>query len=247
VTSGLRLSGLRQGLMFFALTAASAFGQTPRVTLVGAIRDTSGAPVVLARVSYAGLLALSDTAGRFILVGLPSGALTIAIRRLGFQPRDTAVLLASGKTDSLLVTLAVLPVDLPGVTAEDAAAHVHLSEFYRHRASSSGHFFDRAEIEARRLTRLSDLLRRVPGVRLTTDRAGRFTLRMGRTRGSRDCPPDYWIDGVLAAFMNVDEFPLSDIEALEVYGGPAGLPPEYNNRLGNPSCGTIVIWTRIPG
>jgi hypothetical protein len=212
------------------------------------VRDTSGAPVVWARVSSAGLLAISDTAGRFALVGLPSGALTITVRRLGFQPRDTSIQLVSGRTDSLLMTLALLPVDLPGVTSEaDALARIRLAEFYRHRASADGHFFDRQEIEARRITRISDLLRRLPGVRITNDRAGRSTLRMGRASGGRDCPSEYWVDGIRANFMNVDDFPIVDVEAIEVYHGPAGLPPEYNSRLGSPACGTIVIWTRIPG
>ena len=247
----LRSSHVRQFLILAGLTAAPslALAQTPVVTLVGVVRDTSGAPVVWARVSTAGLLAISDTAGRFMLTGLPTGALTVAVRRLGFHPRDTALHLVSGRTDSLLVVLAFLPVELPEVTAEaDAVLRARLAEFYRHRqGNGAGDFFDRTQIEARRVSRLSDLLRRLPGVRIMIDRSGRQYLRLTRTSGGRDCPPDYWIDGVRAAFMNVDDFPISDVEALELYHGPAGVPPEYNNRLGSPGCGTIVIWTRVPG
>jgi hypothetical protein len=52
---------------------------------------------------------------------------------------------------------------------------------------------------------------------------------------------------VRAPMLGVDDIPLQVIEALEVYRGPSGLPPEFNNRMGNPSCGAIVIWTRVPG
>ena len=70
---------------------------------------------------------------------------------------------------------------------------------------------------------------------------------MGRSGGGRDCPPDIWVDGVRATGMSVDDVPLTDVEALEMYRGPAGLPPEMNNRFGNPACGALVIWTRLPG
>lgn len=234
-------------LLLVTVVASGGFAQATQATLIGTVRDTSGTPVALARLSSAGMLAISDTAGRFTLV-LPGGATTVAVRRLGFAPRDTALELREGRTDSLFVVLKVLPFDLPGVTAEaDAFAEMRLSEFYRHRRSSEGHFFDRKEIEARRVTRISDLLRRLPGVRMVPDRSGRVHLRMARASGGRDCPPDYFIDGVRAQFLGVDDLPITDIEAIEVYSGPARVPPEYNTRFGNPSCGTIVLWTRVPG
>jgi hypothetical protein len=229
------------------VVASPGFTQATPATLIGMVRDTNGTPVALARLSSSGTLAISDTGGRFILV-LPGGAITVAVRRLGFAPRDTAMELREGRTDSLVVVLKVLAFDLPGVTAEaDAFEQMRLSEFYRHRKSSGGHFFDRQEIEARRVTRISDLLRRLPGVRMIPDRSGRVHLRLARTAGGRDCPPDYFIDGVRAQFLNVDDLPITDIEAIEIYSGPARVPPEYNTRFGNPSCGTIVLWTRVPG
>lgn len=234
-------------LLLVTVVASGGFAQATQATLIGTVRDTSGTPVALARLSSSGMLAISDTAGRFMLV-LPGGATTVAVRRLGFAPRDMAMELSGGRTDSLFVVLKILPFDLPGVTAEaDAFADMRLFEFYRHRRSSAGHFFDRKEIEARRVTRISDLLRRLPGVRMISDRSGRMHLRLARTAGGRDCPPDYWIDGTRAQFLNVDDLPITDVEALEVYSGPARVPPEYNTRFGNPSCGTIVIWTRVPG
>jgi hypothetical protein len=87
----------------------------------------------------------------------------------------------------------------------------------------------------------------MPGVRIVTDRAGRAMLRMGRSSMGRDCPPEFWIDGIRAQFLGVDDVPVSDIEALEVYRGPSGLPPEFNSRFTNSQCGAVIIWTRVPG
>lgn len=228
----------------------AARAQTSQSTgrLTGTVRDTSGVPVPSARVSSSGLLTLTDTTGRFVLPGLPFGSLDVHVRRLGFEPRDTSFVLVAGQPDSLMVVLAMIPRELEGVTTEaETRARRWLSEFHRRREGNVGTFLDRAQIEERHAQRLSDVMRRLPGVRISVDRAGRQQLRMGRSSGGRDCPPDFWIDGVRAAGLGVDDVPLQDVEAIEVYKGPSGIPPELNSRLGNPGCGAIVIWTRVPG
>lgn len=228
--------------------ASSASAQATPARLIGSIRDTNGIPVPLAQVTVSGLRTVSDSGGRFILPGLPYGSVAVNVRRLGYEPRDTSVELAIGRVDSLFVVLAILPRELAGVLTEaDALDRARLAEFYRHKQGGGGTYIDRAQLEQSRVTRTSDLLRRLPGIKMGTDRAGRSVMRMGRAIGGRDCPPDFWIDGVRAAFMNVDDIPVHDIEALELYRGPSGLPPEYNSRFGNPGCGAVIIWTRLPG
>lgn len=234
-------------MLVSAAVVAHAQG-TAYTTLVGTVRDTNGTPVPLTRLTSGGLLTVTDSAGRFTLAGLPGGTTTLFVRRLGFEPLDISVDLVKGSTQSLNVVLTMLAQDLPGMTTlAQTFADIRLKDFYRHRQSGIGYFFDRQEIEEKRAQRISDLLRRLPGTRMSQDRSGRATMRMGRSSGGRDCPPDVWIDGVRAAGMQVDDVPLGDVEALELYRGPAGLPPEMNSRLGNPSCGALVIWTRLPG
>jgi hypothetical protein len=238
-----RVGLLSRSLLLLAGVTSSALGQVNRATLIGTVRDTGGSPVGLARVISSGRVAVSDTAGFFVLAGLPSGVALLNVRRLGFEPQDIRVELLEGRIDSLSVVLSILPHDLPAVEAE---ADSRLANYYRHKHSGVGHFFERREIEEKHIQRISDLMRRVPGARLIPDRSGRYQLRMGRSTG-RDCPPDFWIDGVRTPFLNVDDIPVEDVEALEIYGGPAGVPPEMNSRLGNPGCGAIIIWTRLPG
>lgn len=214
--------------------------------LLGTVRDSARAPVVAATILAARVRVVSDSGGRFTLEGLPAGRVTVSVRRLGFEPADLVLDLVAGRRDSLFVTLSALPLALPGVTASaDAHLRVHLADFFRHRENGIGRYFDRAQITAMRVGQLSDVMRRLPGVRVNPDRNGRYAIRMGRS--TRNCSPDFWVDNVRAHLLNVDDIPLTDIEALEVYNGLSGLPPEYNNRFGNPACGAIVIWTRVPG
>lgn len=226
--------------------AATASAQTGTSGIAGVVRDSVGKPVNVATVTVGRAQTLTDSAGRFTLASLASGRSTISVRRLGFRPADVVVVLADGQRESVSVTLVMLPLELPGLTTTaDTRLREYLADYHRHRLAGAGHFYDRARIDAMRVAQLTDVLRRVPGVRVVPDRNGRYLIRMGRS--PRNCPPDIWVDKVRAHAMNADDLPLMDIEALEVYAGPSGLPPEFINRFGNPACGAIVIWTRMPG
>lgn len=238
--------GLVWGLLLCALTSGIQ-AQPNSARVRGSVHDSGGGPVALAQLTVLKVVSVSDSLGRFLLEGLPGGASTLLVRRLGFEPFAMSLTLTDGRTDSIRVVLAALPRALEGVTATDERARLRLSDFYRHRQNGMGNYFDRKQIEERRVQRLTDLLRRMSGVRVFPDRTGRLLVRMTRAAGARDCPPDFWIDGVRAPFLYADDIPLSDIEALEIYRGHSALPPEFLSRAGNPSCGAVVIWTRIPG
>jgi hypothetical protein len=233
----------RNGLCSLAIAICVATTARAQVTrVVGHVRDSAGAPIAATQVSSVGRRTLTDSAGRFALE-LPLGAIVINFRRLGFEPRDSNLTISELPRDSLVMILVALPQELEGITSQ--ASRLVLVDFFRHKGSGGGRYLDRDQIEAFHAQKTSDIMRRMPGLSLVPDRNGRFELRM-RGNGS-NCPPDFWIDGVRAPFLNVDDLPLEDVEALEIYNGPAGLPPEYLNRFGNPACGAIVIWTRLPG
>jgi hypothetical protein len=228
-----------------ASVAATPLGAQARAALVGMVRDSAGAPIPLAQVSVLEVRTLTDSAGRFAIDGLRPGAATLAVRRLGFAPLEAALMLGVNRLDSLEVVLVALAASLPALATDaEAAERAYLASFYRRREMGNGFFFNRRELDSTHVMRISDVMRRLPGVRLVPDRSGRQQLRMSRSAG---CPPDFWIDGQRAPFLNVDDLPLRDVQALEIYRGASGVPPEFNNRLGNPACGVIVIWTRLPG
>ena len=220
--------------------------QAVGASIAGVVRDPAGAPIPFAYVSVAELRGVADSTGRFLLANLAPGATEVMVRRLGFTPKRIAITLAGGRLDSMNVVLEVLPFELAGITSE-ASTIGRMAEFERHRATGHGVYLDRMELEKRRTPRLTDVLRRIPGVRIVSDRAGRPIVRMGRSSMGRDCPTEFWIDGVRAQFLGADDVPVSDIEALEIYRGPSGLPPEFNSRFTNGQCGAVIIWTRVPG
>jgi hypothetical protein len=234
-------------ISFVALVALPLASQSRAgASLQGSIRDPAGAPVAFALITVADIRGVADSAGRFSLTNLDPGATDVLVRRLGFTPKRVSLTLVAGRADSLHVVLAAVPLELAGISTE-ATTIGRLADFERHRINGQGIYMDRAELEKRRTPRLSDVLRRMPGVRIVTDRAGRAMLRMGRSSMGRDCPPEFWIDGIRAQFLGVDDVPVSDIEALEVYRGPSGMPPEFNSRFTNSQCGAVIIWTRVPG
>ena len=239
--NGAAIASLAIGVTLGAQSAAPT-----GASLQGSVRDQAGAPIGFAQVTVADIRGVADSTGRFFLTHLAPGAADVLVRRLGFSPRRVSMTLVEGRTDSLVIVLAAFPVELAGINTE-AATMGRLADFERHRINGQGIYMDRAELEKRRTPRLSDVLRRMPGIRIVSDRAGRSMLRMGRSSSARDCPPEFWIDGVRAQFLGVDDVPVGDIEALEVYRGPSGLPPEFNSRFSNAQCGAVVIWTRIPG
>jgi hypothetical protein len=209
-------------------------------TLTGVVRDSAGAPVAHAQLFMRGTRATSDSLGRYRLAAVPAGFDTLSVRRVGFAPFETGLDIAGGTERVFDVYLRAVPGVLPRVTTQaDSTDRVYLADFYRHRDAGTGVFLNRREIEAKKALRTSDILRRFPGMRFVTDRGGRTQLRMSRS----NCAPDYWIDGQRAPLLNIDDVPLQDIEALEVYRGESGMPPEFNNR-GNRQCGAVVIWTR---
>lgn len=234
-------------MVLCAVLSASAQAQSA-VRVSGVVLDGQGKPVALARVSSGRTGVVTDSSGRFSLGGLVAGDAAVAVRRLGYAPLDTTVALAFGREESLSLAIEALPLDLPGVTSNmDEILRTRLPDFYRHRSGGIGTFFDRRDIDTRHVQYISDLLRTLPGMRIVSDRSGRSGVRTNRSGGGRDCPPDVWVDGVRAAGLSPDDISIHDVEALELYRGPAGLPPELNDRFGRPACGVIVIWTRLPG
>jgi hypothetical protein len=45
---------------------------------------------------------------------------------------------------------------------------------------------------------------------------------------------------------SIDDVTPGAIEAMETFGAPTR-PPEYHVYAGTPACGTIAIWTPVPG
>ena len=238
-------------LVLSALPATSR-AQGPYAGLVGIVRDSAGHPLRDVQIRLSGPSnprALTSEAGGFAFASLAPGATLVMIRRLGFAPDSLQVILRPGRVDSLVLVMATMVAELPGVNVEDereARSHRILAGFWERRSRGFGNFMTRDEIETRDAHDFVDLTRMIPSLRVLTVN-GRRTLRFNGSLQPRDCPPQYVVDGMRIEQGSPDEFSPNDIEALEFYSGPATTPPQFTNRAFSHTCGVIVIWTRLPG
>ncbi|HUQ44996.1 MAG TPA: carboxypeptidase regulatory-like domain-containing protein [Gemmatimonadaceae bacterium] len=230
----------------------AAHAQLLPSTLVGMVRDSSGVPIPGVEVRYHGTDFLSvrtNDSGGFRMINLPVGAANVSVRRMGFSPSNVDVRLRPGRTDSLVFTLTALATTIAGVLVEDeyeARSRRLLAGFWERRSRGFGYFLTRDEIEKRAAHEFVDLARMVPSVTIGV-RNGRKTIRFSRSSTSRDCPPQYVVDGMRIENGSPDEFTPQDIEAIELYSGPATIPPQFAPRFNSYTCGAVVIWTRLPG
>ena len=106
------------GLVLFAVSVStsSAAAQSGRIS--GTVSDSgSGRPLDGAVVAVVGtrLRASSDVDGRFTVVGVPAGAHTLQVRRIGYRVNTVAVQVADGATATADVRLVSAPLTLEAV------------------------------------------------------------------------------------------------------------------------------------
>ena len=231
-----------------AVLAAPMHAQSATVVVVGSVVDSASAlPVPNAEaVIVGGTMTRTDSVGGFQLAVAP-GRYLFRVRRLGFEPRSQAVEIGGGAdTVTLLFVLAEANVSLPAVLVEarEQKYSKQLAGFAQRMRTSGApmsSFITREEIESKQPRLISDLLRtrsaRVNGCsqngRLIVDG---ISWDWGqRVRARRD-----------PARSALDEFPVADIEAMEIYAGASQIPAQFNMTTGNgrvPGC-VVVIWTR---
>lgn len=234
-------------VLFGVPTAAVAQERAP---LFGVVVDSAGAPIPQVDVAIAALrkLTKTDDSGRFRFGVLPAGEIVLSIRRLGFEPLSFTHRLQPGASDTLRISLNPKAVTLEGikVTERDMRRMFWIEDFYRRRARGIGTYITREDVEARRALRLSDVFRDTPGIRFVRVQGGSGIRFTSSPIHRRDCVPMIWLDGQRAAGMEIDELQVNEIEGIELYHGPSTTPMQFSQGSLT-TCGTIVIWSRVPG
>jgi len=217
--------------------------------LTGVVRNAQGQPLNGVQLMVWGSDVTGSTGddGTFTLSGLPSGTQSLEARYVGYSPTRVSVDLASNQTRSVNVTLSERANVLDQVTVYGKAPKRRLDYtgfLERRKAAGSGHFITRADIAEMRPFDLTDILRRVPGLKLVPTSYFDYTILSSRgvtTSPTGTCQPLIFVDGARL----VDDTGLNsmlrpgDIAAIEVYAGPSGAPPQYSGG----ECGSILIWT----
>ncbi len=214
----------------------------------GSVVDELGAPLGAVEVTIlrSGKSIRTDAAGLFEFRDLPIGTYQLEARRLGYQPQARDVTVASGSDVRVAIVLRATAQQLEAkkVTARAGVmppgAPDRMFDFYRRRATGVGTFITRDDIERAGSVRAS--LGGIAGVRVGVANGGQVRdlqfIRCSGTIGGRS-PVAYFVDGFQTgggfAFLSD-----ADIEAMEIYKGPASMPAEA---VGN-ACAAVFIWTR---
>lgn len=194
----------------------------------------------------------TDQEGWFSLPVPRPGSWVVRAELIGFaQVASDPVAATPDERVILEVRMAVeaVPVDPVVVTGRINTLNAQIRGFYdrveRGRRSGLGRFVTRADVVARSPSEPSDLLRGMPGVRIT--RRARSVGSGSAIRMSSDCVPAIYVDGSRINRFNgiadnLDDFvTASSIEGIEVYRGTGVQVGRFHDDGG---CGLILVWTQ---
>jgi Carboxypeptidase regulatory-like domain/TonB-dependent Receptor Plug Domain len=216
--------------------------------LTGRVINAAGAPVANARVEVAGTgaIALSRQDGTFGFVDLPSGTQALVTRQLGFEPVEMAVELSGRAPKQVTVTMAkpARVLETVAVTAEASKDGLDKVGFNQRRKNGFGYFMGLDDIQNRQATRMTDLFRSVPSLRVVP--SGMDYVVESARDATGGCV-NYVVDGSPYKSLfpgDVDRLmPPNDVAAIEVYTG-SSTPAEFQTP-GSSSCTTVVMWSKF--
>ena len=240
-------------LLFLSVSAGA------QSTYEGRVLDSVRTPVAGAevRAMRPGIVATTDSLGRFALRLLPAGPVAIVTRALGFRPDTVIVDLGPDESLSTEIRLRRSVTSLNEVRVSESAAVLpaKLIGFEeRRRARTGGHFVDSTVIARWESRKTGDLLSTLPGVDIQRSRGSAYVLGprgpspLRGISSSRPVPcfMDIYVDDAPVALVgtayDINSVGLSHIAAIEVYTGPANTPAKYNRT--SKACGVVLIWTR---
>jgi hypothetical protein len=216
----------------------------------GRVLNKAGAPVEGARVSLVGAGGASTTtraSGDFSLDSLPAGTQALAVRHLGYAPKEVAVELSSRTPARVNVELGAYVPELAPVEVvsqmDQGLDRVGFSG--RKRGAAGGYFITPQMIENRKAAQFTDLLTTTPGIRIQGD-MGHMYITSTRSVGQQSCVTVY-VDGSqwqqlqpgdLDGFVRPEE-----AAAIEVYPAGSATPVEF--QTSGRDCAAVVIWTKL--
>ena len=213
--------------------------------LRGTVRAVEGGrPLAGAVVRVTGGQAVrTNDRGEWTLVDAPSGTRMLEVRAIGYFPVHRPVDIIAGAAP-VAVALSTLKsvMDTVRVTVARVVDKSH-GGFEERRRQGMGHYLTAEQIAKWGYSPTSDLILKLPGVRLD----GRGLERRLGLRGKigDSCAPAMYLDGIYMWDLSVDDIDLmvnpEHVTGMEVYSG-LFMPVRFQ-RVSN-TCGAIVIWTK---
>ena len=233
-----------------AILLAESIGAQASTSLLGRVlTDSSDEPISEAAVSIDNgrFSVSSDSLGRFRILALSLGTHSLLIRRLGFVPFTTQLVISAVDTVKQDFFLKPLQKELAKVVVGASVSERKLSGFEDRRRLGVGRFLNASEVEKAPGSRMSETLRNLPGILILYSRTGTNQVRVATTRGpqgfrSGPCLAAIMLDGVLVTDFSINSIDPDEIAAVEWYAGPSQIPAQFNTTRN--ACGLLVLWTR---
>lgn len=261
-------------------TIALDFVVSPRLpqvsassSLIGLIRDDGAKPTALAgaEIRVSNLTTRSDSTGRFVLNGVPSGMQDVSVKRVGFLQLTTSLDFSSAKPVARIFVLSPIKTRLDTIEVRADRVLPFNEGFEERRLRGFGSYLTRDQFEKQRDRKTSDILKSLPAIKIVSmggNDAAIAAMRGGRgltsvskggdaidrLRGAEvsACYMQVFVDGVRVfaprpnePLFNINSFTPSVIEGVELYRGPAETPAQY--QTAQAECGTLLVWTRRGG
>ena len=232
------------------LSKADSGAKTGNATVSGRVVLEGAASNAGSRVEVVGTdqVALTNEKGEFTMRNLPSGSHVLLARHLGFGAEVIPVDLSSREPKQVTIKLPkyVAIIDPVVVTARRTASLDKVG-FLQRQKMGTGFYLGPDQIQSMHPTYLTDILRRVPSLRIQSSPEGDVvTSSRGVTSFSGSGCVQYFLDdmpwmsatpGDINQFVNG-----SEVVGVEVYAGP-GAPAQYTR--GMQDCTIVVLWTKF--
>ena len=229
------------------LSSEDSSAKTGKAMVTGVVTLEGNPTSGVSRVELQGtdVATLTNEKGEFTLTNLPSGTHNILARHLGYVVQAVPVDLNPRAAEHVTVKLPkfVAMMDPVLVTARRNVALDKVG-FNQRKKYGFGTFLDPERISRMHAVYVADVLRMVPGLRVSYDEHGEPVVTSSRDV-LNGCV-EYYVDDVpfievtpgdINSFVNGGE-----VAAVEVYQSGTA-PPQYTRSAG--SCTSIVLWTRF--
>jgi hypothetical protein len=210
-----------------------------RGTITGLVTDSTGVPIVDARVIADGVPEVrTGTNGRFAARNVPLGTRQVEVLAIGMVPQTSVVDVFPRDTVTILASMRrVNTLDVIRVTGRPEVLRV-MSEFEERRRRGFGHARDSTDIVTR--GSMSAVFFDIPGVRVEFLTASQFALSLPSGRGGR-CLANVVIDGIRSDFEHLNFYRPPEIAAIEVYPQRFSVPERF---VTSSDCGAVIVWTK---
>jgi hypothetical protein len=240
-------------VLLLALASTLAESQTIRGRL---IEDGSDSPVTAAQVSlvdeHGNVVGSTrpDSLGHFTLATYQPGRYRLHAVAAGFKEATSPAVSLAVNTQIVVrfvlsrEVILIAPLEITA-RSRPLVAGMSMQGYHERRAKGQGFAITREDIEKRSARTVTDLLRMAPGVRIES-RRGTTSISIPGTapRFKQTCQVKVLVDGTEFRWgsSTIDDIPVYDIEAIEVFRSLADLPPEMAGT--DATCGVIAVWTK---